>query len=254
MKIILKKILFVFMLIGSAYLPKASYAQELIVAIDDFPPWNITTSEPISGINVDILTELSQRLDLQLSFIKCPWKRCLKMMRSGQVDIIPGLLKRAEREEYMEYINPPYKEESTKAFYVHRGKEQLISKYQDLYKLNVGVVAGNKYYLPYDEDQKIIKQAANSELQQLRMLEKRRVHTFVGTASQIDYLIIAEGLQHKFVKADYKYNEKINVHLAVSKKSKFANEISQFDAQIQKMKAEGVIDKIITDFYKNIQK
>ena len=108
MKIILKKILFVFMLIGSAYLPKASYAQELIVAIDDFPPWNITTSEPISGINVDILTELSQRLDLQLSFIKCPWKRCLKMMRSGQVDIIPGLLKRAEREEYMEYINPPY--------------------------------------------------------------------------------------------------------------------------------------------------
>ena len=118
----------------------------------------------------------------------------------------------------------------------------------------MGVVAGNKYFLPFDEDQKIIKQAANSELQQLRMLEKRRVHTFVGTASQIDYLIIAEGLQHKFVKADYKYNEKINVHLAVSKKSKFANEISQFDAQIQKMKAEGVIDKIITDFYKNIQK
>jgi polar amino acid transport system substrate-binding protein len=234
--------------------PSVSNGEEIIAAVEHYPPWIIIEPTSISGINIEILNEVAKRLNLQLTLKECPWKRCLHMMEYGEADIMSSLLKRAERKVYMVYIEPPYKTRSTKAFYLPKGKGHLIQKYEDLYHLKVGVTRGVKYFPPFDNDPKINKIEAVADINLLRMLAANRLSAIVSTESQADYLILYEGFQGKFEKAPFKYDKSVPVHLAISKKSRYVKQLPNFNKIMKQMVSEGKIDMTIKNFYDKLKK
>lgn len=223
--------------------------REFRVAIDSWPPFRMIEDSTYTGIDFDLWREVASRLDLKLVFIESPWARCLFHMKEGFVDGMIGLAKRAEREEYMYYTNPPYYKCST-VFYVLKGESDLIQEYNDLYKYTIGFVRGSAYFKKFDDDTKLLKHPRLKEVQLIKLLAHKRIDTFIGTDSQADYQIIQEGYNGMFEKAVYKPNNDVDLYMAISKKSDFAKELSKFNKVIKQILDEGKVKEFSREYYR----
>ena len=68
-----------------AALPSYVAADELRFVNEHWPPYIIaTTDNEVKGIDVEILRNLAQRLNLDLTIGICPWARCLKAIEDGE--------------------------------------------------------------------------------------------------------------------------------------------------------------------------
>lgn len=239
-------------------------ANDMIVPMDPWPPWKI--------VNTDTWSVDSQGLDNQLidvllasynqtfganvkaDYRGYPWKRCLAMMEMGSADFISGILKSAEREKYLIFLEPPYKTRSAKVFYVRKGEQLRIQRYEDLYTVKVGVQAGVRYFEPFDEDPEIQKEEAGDDLSNLRKLQYGRLDAVISTESQADYLIATQSLEHEFEKALYRYDYDLPVYFAISRRSPFAQYSAQFSRIISELSERGVFADVISNYMRTLRR
>jgi len=227
------------------------FAQERTfkVAIDSWPPFRMIEKKNYTGIDFDIWRELGKRLKLKIVFIEFPWARCLYSMNVGFVDGMAGLARRPEREEYMYYTTPSYYT-CTTVFYVLKGQSNLIQKYEDLYKYQIGFVRDSAYFDQFDNDSRIQKYSVVKEVQLLRMLAAQRFKAFIGTDCQADFQIIQENYKGAFDKASYTPDNNVQLHVAISKKSIYAKEIKKFNEMMRKIVDEGKVSAFAKKYYK----
>lgn len=251
---ILKLMVCSFLFLKMVFCSYPTQANELVVAISHIPPWSIIEQESFHGVNVEILNEFADRFNLTIKYVVCPWKRCLKMMESGKVDIMGTLLKRPERERYMLYIEPPYKRTSTKVFYLKEGRGHLIKEYKDLYGLTIGVFRGAKYFSAFDNDSKLIKHEVTEPLQLLRMLEKGRLDAIIADQLPMDYrLLTHKAFKGMFEKAPYVHESRGAVYMAISKNSNYAKRLPDFNKAMKQLVNNGTVEKIITNLFQRIE-
>ena len=203
----------------------------------------------IEGPEIEIIEAIARKINMVTSCRVLPFKRCLAEMKDGSVDIMTGLLRKQEREDYIFYIDPPYKGKSNKAFYLLRGNEKKLAVYKDLHKLKVGVKRGAKYFPSFDNDSKIDKLEVNSYRQNIKKLLDKRIDTFIITASQGDYLIQNLGYNEEIMKASYGYNKANNVFIGVSRKSGLMDSIEQVETIIREMIETGEFAEIIENYF-----
>lgn len=201
------------------------------------------------GINVEVIERLAKRLDLKIRYTVCPWKRCLKLMEVGKLDLIPGVLKRPEREAYMDFLAPPYKSESNKAFYLNAVTDVSIQSYEELAPYTIGVLNGAKYFARFDSDEAIKKLIVSDNSQFIPMLSKKRLDAFVGTETQIDYYLYKNNLREHVSKAAYKFQQPTAVHLTLSKKSPHSGERARFEQALAQMVESGEVKRLIEEFF-----
>lgn len=229
--------------------PMVLWAEEatLTMAMRSFPPWRILNEDKTSmaGLDVEIVGEIASRMNLSLKFQECSaLLRCLTLMQQGEIDVLTSIQRTPEREEYMFYMDPPYKPKATRAFYVQTGKGKSLMKYEDLYKFKtVGVSRGSKYFPRFDNDTTLNKYAVTSYYQALRMLSLGRVDVVPGTEIMMDYLIVENGIKG-VEKAHYFFEENTPGYIAVSKKSPLGKRIDEFKKLYNQLMDEGVIDRI----------
>ncbi len=226
-------------------------AEELIVALDDSPPWTIINKKPYRGIDVDIINMLAADLSLTVNFVTCPFKLCLALMESGDVDLMPGLLKTPAREKYMVFIKPAYFYDPPKIFYLNKENPKQIHRYEDLKDLTIGVNRGVSYFEKFDNDKALKKFIVTKELQLLKLLKIGRIDTFISTESIADYLIATEGFLDNFIKAPFHYGNGDVSYLAISKKSAFLQKIDIFQKSVKKSVENNAYNNLADDFYKN---
>lgn len=227
-------------------------AEELIVAIDNYPPWTIIEKKPYRGIDVDIINTLAADLSLTVKFVTCPFKRCLAMLEYGQVDLMPGLFKTPEREKYMAFIEPAYFDDPPKSFYINRKNVKQIHDYEDLKTLTIGVKRGASYFEKFDKDLQLNKFVVTNEIQLLSLLKIGRIDTFISTESLADYLIAKEGFAGEFIKAQFHYGKGDVSYLAISKKSALLKKMDLFQRSVKQAIENNTYNKIAVDFYRTI--
>ncbi len=248
-----KRLVTITILLSSLFFMSASTcAKTLLYANDPWPPWFTKHEEDgktiYGGIDIEILTEVAKRLDLELIIDITPWRRSLEMMKEGKRDILASLNKTPEREKFMQYIEPAYTQVATQAFYVSKGNRNLIKRYEDLHHLDIGVVGGSKHFQRFDDDINITKQIAINESQLLRMLNKKRFDAFIGNEIVMDYLLKKSPFKHDIEKAIYKYDTPQNIYIALSKKSKLIGDIDDFNKVINDMINNGDIQAIVNKY------
>ncbi len=255
MKQLLTLILTILLLIATA---ASSLAQKVIVPVSDYPPWRIVNnSNDISGVNVDITNALLQKMGLEATYVIRPWKRAQRMMMKGTADLMSGLLKHEDREQYMVFLDPPYKTYSSKAFYVLKDRSTIITSYEDLYKYRIGVTLGTKFFPKFDHDNNLKKDMGKDATNNFKKLEVGRIDTLILTETVGDYLRYKLGYQDKVEKADYVYNKPLAVYFAVSKRSPLAQRVPELNAVLKKMLKTGEIQDIIDRFlakYQTVQR
>jgi polar amino acid transport system substrate-binding protein len=202
-------------------------------------------TEPPTGIDIHLIKEVGKRLGLSVVFKEYPFKRLLVYMKTGQIDIMPSLAKRPEREEYMIYLSPSYYSLGP-TFYVKKGNERIIREYDDLYNTTVGMSAGSVFFEPFDSDNNVKKYPVSFELQLLKMLDSGRVDTIIGSNAQIDFLLRQQGLDGKIKKAVFRPEKITKVFLALSRESPFAKDAEKFNKALKDIIDDNMLEKFIS--------
>lgn len=73
-----------------------------VASTEDWPPFEYVDSEGnYSGISADVFREVALRVGLKTEFVIEPWSELIKKLRTGELDVSPGMGKTSTREEYM---------------------------------------------------------------------------------------------------------------------------------------------------------
>lgn len=171
----------------------------LSVAVPHYPPWNIVSGDKVSGINAELLNVLARSLNFRISYVPCPFARCLRLMAEGQTDIIVGLFRKSEREQFLNYIEPPFFKPELKVFYLLKEQVHKLQQYTDLYSLTVGVTRGISHFEPFDSDDEITKSIGITDQQNFQKLLYGRVDVVITTEHQAKYLMERNQWQNRFL-------------------------------------------------------
>lgn len=227
----------------------ANSDKEIIVSADSWAPFRMMDESGNKGIDFDLINEFEKRYDKKLKIVKSPWARSLINMRNGKTDMLTGVAKREEREEFLHYISPPYFTCST-VFYVKKGNANKIKSYDDLKNFLIGQVDNSAYFAPFDTDKSLFKRSVKNEVQLLRMLIVDRLEVIIGTDCQVDFDIARMGYKDKIEKALYKPKNNVDLYFTVSKKSKYAEDLDTISGIIKDIVQEGKIKEFAKKYYK----
>jgi polar amino acid transport system substrate-binding protein len=222
----------------------------MVVVSATFPPYCIGgENDKPEGIYITIMEELLKPLGAVPKFLIVPFKRALALLSDGQADAMIGLFRSPEREKYLHFLNPPYRTNSFKAFYVAKGRGAEIKTYQDLYKLQaIGVGSGAKFFSPFDEDTKLKKDEAPNGLIGLKKLLSGRLDAVLLTEDSGDYLLANFHLQDKVEKAQFKHSEVAPSYICLSKKSPWMAREKELSDRLAQMVKDGRIEEIRREY------
>ncbi|MCE2595722.1 transporter substrate-binding domain-containing protein [Motilimonas cestriensis] len=88
----------------------------------------------------------------------------------------------------------------------------------------------------------------------LRQLAGGRNDAIIADEIQMDYLIATEGFQGQFKKASLRYEQQRDIYLALSKKSPYIDQLTQFNITLGYMVQEGRVENIIASYFEALGK
>lgn len=221
----------------------------ILIATHIEAPFIYLENETFKGSNVEVAELLAARMNKTLEFIYCPFARCLAMAREGKADMMLSLIKNEERETFLSYLEQPFQHlETPVRFYVNKDSDLSIESYEDLHKLNVGVLRGATYFERFDEDQELSKVAIKSHTQLVEMLLKNRIDTFLGKETCTQDIVDRNTYEKELAMAPYIFHKKSDFYIAISKKSPLHKEVEEFSKALDQLMANGEIDKVLTRY------
>jgi len=205
-----------------------------------------TFSDSARDPHLAVVKLAAENLDWKAEYFECPFKRCLFMMGSGDLDMMGLLFKTPEREASLYYIEPPYAAERI-VFYFLKGRGSEIREYKDLSDLTIGVMVGVKHFEPFNSDVTLDKFVVPFDEQRFKMLQAGRVDTFVGDEITDDILLKESNFKGQFEKSPYRVNAG-NDYYAISKKSPYAKDRFTFGEVLKQLVDSGKVKEIYNKY------
>ncbi len=240
----------VFLLVLSTYV-YGVHEHEITVAISETPPYAIIdkNNQP-KGLVLDIMNELSTTLSFNVSAVACPFPRCLKLLKSGKIDVIGNIIKTPEREVYLDFIEPAYMElNSSFVFYALANSDISVNRYEELRRKRIGVTRGAVHFRKFDIDPSLILVPVLSEKLTFEMLLKNRVDIVISVEETAEYVIKTQGLpREKFKKLNYRYSDKILGYTAFSRKYKDQQLLAQIKLKMRELQRTGRLTQLVAPY------
>lgn len=171
------------------------------------------------------------------------------MMKDGTIDLMAGLLKRPEREKYIYFIYPPYRNRSDTVFLVPKGKSSLIQTYNDLCPLSIGTTLGSKYFHQFDKDETLDKEPISNRKSNFKKLLLGRIDTVIFPEGAGIEMTHEMDIADRVEMAQFRFSKKKQVYIGISKKSHLMEDIHATESVIRQMIESGEIKKIIINYY-----
>lgn len=226
----------------------------LILATHIEPPLAYFENDVLVGSNIEVAKLLAERMSLNIRFTHCPFARCLNLLRHGRADIMVGINKNNERENYLSYLEQPYTTRITPVkFYLTKSNTNDITEYDDLKNKTIGVLRGATYFKKFDEDTSLNKIEVTTHKQLVNMFLRGRFDTFLGREISISRHVTAEVYQNEMKPASYIYKKKNDSYIAISKKSSFNGLYQSFSKQLSTLIDNGQVDAIAQKYIERLE-
>jgi len=236
-----------------------SYAEVLPSSItcgtNIFAPYSFKENNNLTGIDVDVIKEIGERIGIKIILQSHPWKRLLKKIKDGDLDCVFSAFKTPERLEYMSYTNVPI-HVSPLMLYTSKKKQINIHNIDDLNGMRIALIRGFK--LSNELDNAIKKDTFQTiivtEIEQtFKMLQAQRVDAVIYNHHVGAYYI------KKFNLTNITHTNKpiavSSAYITFPKKSKLAHLIPKFDEALFDILADGsyknIMDKYVKTNVKN---
>lgn len=210
------------------------------------------------GANIELMTALCKRAGFKAEFRKMPWKRILKSLQKGRVDIATSASKTEERGKYAYFSDTYFKLEYNVMF----TKKSDKAKYSSIKSLadtigtdfKIGIIRGSVYS---DEHEELLENKqftknihpVNSEKSNIAKLMKGRIDGFIADELGGAVMIKELGLSDKIEILFYLYEEKdAEAYLMFSKKSMTKAQVDKMNSALKKMKSDGSYEKLLSKY------
>lgn len=213
----------------------------ITVATDLWPPFRMQDDDGLYGLDMDLLELVGKHAQLFFDVQRMPWRRALRELELGNIQMMVGLAHTAERAEYIHYLEPAYAY-CRPAFYGLKGTGVAVQSYADLYEQPVGMVTGSAYFERFDDDEQLDKVAVASESQLLSMLLAQNLSLIIGTDCQMDYDIQLAGLAVQ--KMAWQPDASIGLYYGLSKKLKQQELADRLSLALSELLAEGQLESL----------
>ncbi|HPO50094.1 MAG TPA: transporter substrate-binding domain-containing protein [Spirochaetota bacterium] len=216
---------------------------------DPWPPFAIgkELTEPTEGYAVELNKEIFKRLNIKVEFELLPWKRCLAMNQTGQVDGIMLLTKNKEREEFLDYSDVVIEDRDLVWYLASREQPIEWSNFEDLKEYQIGRSFGFNYGDDFNNASvkyKFIIDEAKDDETNFKKLLLSRIDLFICNETATISII----KKNEIFKGKFKYStkplKKVQFYIAFSKKSMARSLLPKVNKTIAQMKKENLINKI----------
>lgn len=217
--------------------------QPLRVVTDYWPPFRMAGVDgQLQGLDIDLLNELQKRTGLRFEVRLLPWARALEEMRNGQADLMSGLARTAERERYIDYLEPSYYSCSP-SLYGSAPRAAALDSYEKLQGLRIGYVLQSAYFEPFDSDKRLLKVGVKNEDQLLQMALRGRVELMIGTDCQVDFQLRDPELARRLVKLAYRPPASTRLYLGLASGSGRTAERELLAGALRQLQQEGWLQR-----------
>ncbi len=215
----------------------------ITVGANHAPPYRIIEGGERTGLYVEIFEEIAERLGWEVHYREAPFRRVLRMVQQGEVDVMLGPLETEERAELMEFVAPAFPPERRLFFYLN--KEHRIERYADLYGRAIGVLEGASYFPRFDDDEDLLKEPAPRYENLMLMLQKGRVDVVIAPELVGLYAVEKLGLDVEvspfFVPGERSY-------IAVAKNSPVIQYADDIRAALKLIEMEGIHEDLVLKY------
>jgi len=199
----------------------------------------------IGGFKYDFLEAVAERLGWSIDHSYCPFQRCLRSMADGSLDIMVFIAINSQRSQYLDFVQI-WQIPRKIPFFVLKGQEHRLQRYEDLFQLRVGVVNGYAYFKTFDNDSRIHKSIVLRESQLPKMLMAGRIDTYIGFNQRQDRLLKR---YPQLTTAPFAHGFSDTALLAISKKSPLAEHLEELEEAALSIIKDGTIDKIWSKYF-----
>ena len=215
----------------------------ITVGANHAPPYRILEGGERTGLYVEIFEEIAERLGWEVHYREAPFRRVLRMVQQGEVDVMLGPLETEERAELIEFVAPAFPPERRLFFYLN--KEHRIERYADLYGRAIGVLEGASYFPRFDDDEDLLKEPAPRYENLMLMLQKGRVDVVIAPELVGLYTVEKLGLGVEvspfFVPGERSY-------IAVAKNSPVIQYADDIRAALKLIEMEGIHEDLVLKY------
>lgn len=217
----------------------------LRVVTDYWPPFRMQGDDGrVEGLDIDLLSELERRTGLRFEVRLQPWARGLEDMRRGQADLMTGLARTAEREQYIDYLLPAYHACAPRLY----GSPQRAASIRDYVQLagqRIGYVLQSAYFEPFDSDPALTKIGVKNEEQLLQMQLRGRVELLIGTDCQVDFQLRDPRLARQLVKLTYQPPQQTLLFIGMARASPRLTERERLAKALQGLLHDGWMERAV---------
>lgn len=231
-----------------------SYACEngtaLISGGTDYPPLSWRVGDKLVGANVKLVKMLFSEVGIDAHPDEGgPWKRVLLRARRGKLDLLLGVRKTAEREQYLIYIEPPITP-SVQSVFVAKERDFKFESWENLSGKIGGVTLGTSFGTRFDAYAK-----DRLQIEQTRTVRQNFDKLHIG---RIDYILaplmttllhsqkegFLDNIGHKPTPLAI-----INEYLAIPKNSDCYQYADHFSKRIKEIQSDGSWDVLLEEYF-----
>ncbi|MFZ5586462.1 MAG: substrate-binding periplasmic protein [Thermodesulfobacteriota bacterium] len=178
----------------------AAPAGELVIACEDFPPYEYLDQGRPAGQDVELVGEACQRLGLVPRFVFTTWTQALADVREGRAMAIMSLSRNPERERFLVFPARPLSRERIIAL-IRRDSSLRLRGLEDLAGRRVGVNLDYDYGPILTGLPGLIKVEAGSLEGLLRDLAEGRSELALGSELTLEHVARRLKLSHALIRA-----------------------------------------------------
>lgn len=207
------------------------------------------------GSDIEIVKLAMEMIDCRLELLELPWRRVLKDAERGELNLVSGAAKSAEREVWGNF-SIPYRSEVMRLF-VLKGNS---SKYQfntvdDLQDgdFQLAIIRGSYYGEAFSrlarkrQFQRQIAQVLSAE-QMIKMLTAGRIQGFIGDSVFINREMSRLGVSEK-IEIYPLVIANTDLHFIFSKKSTTKKQLERFNQALKVIKNSGKLKEIVDKYH-----
>ncbi|SFC98187.1 substrate-binding periplasmic protein [Pseudoalteromonas denitrificans] len=243
------KIVFIIFLCFVTYAP---LAKSLNVGFKSYPPFNYySKDQKLVGLDVDILSAVAKQANLSINYRETPWRRTLKYLRTGDINLTMGASYSKEREKYAHFSHA-YRTEKVSLFVKRGSTNQItITSLSDLAKSNYKFGISDGYYygpqfqkLYLDNNFRAHINSVVDLEQNVQMLLNNRIDGFLADTASMQFFIKQNIKLGQFEMHPLEIYQ-ANIYIMLSRAKHSKESVNKINKAIQVIKNNGQLDKIL---------
>jgi polar amino acid transport system substrate-binding protein len=244
----------VVLLLGLAALP--ARACDVLVRWNDDPPYSYRTADGrIAGLNAELVEQTLARLGCRPQWRELPWARALVELEAGRLDVLPGGLRRPEREAFAHFVAQPVV--SPNRLFVRKSDRARIGAATRLADVAPGLRLGVQIGVVYGPEyaQLMTQPAFRASLTQAtarrnlwQMLDIGRVDGVLASEASARWELAQQGLSADIVATDVVLSDE-PAFVLVSKRTRDAAWVRRFQEASNALEADGTMARIVRKYF-----